>query len=233
MSIVDRQSALLRDGRDVDRAFEAVLHEILSGALAPGLKLNESELSQRLGIKRGPLREAIRRLQGRNLVLCTPNFGARIVVHSPEEILDLYEMREAMESLAARLCAERMTETEIENLRRAAPELSFYDGVNDVEPNGRISFHLQIIRGSRNSAIARALDEGFFQLLKLWRRQYPWLRHSDDEARLDHQRIAEAIAYRDAASAELLMRNHLRRLRNLIEANSEQSFATATSAKKK
>jgi DNA-binding GntR family transcriptional regulator len=225
MSVAEHQ-LVSRDGREVERAFDALMEEIMSGALSPGLKLNEPELTQRLGIKRGPLREAIRRLQGRNLVLCTPNFGARIVVHSPEEILDIYEMREAMESMAARLCAERMTEEEIENLNKAAPAASFYDGVNEIERQGRTSFHLQIIRGSRNSAIVRTLDESFFQLLKLWRKQYPWLRHSDDRARLDHRRIAEAIALRDAASAELLMRNHIRRLRDLIDDKRQASFAT-------
>ncbi len=216
MTAEETDSSILRDGRDVDRAFDALLAEITSGSLVPGVKLNEAELCRRLGIKRGPLREAIRRLQGRNLVLSVPNFGARIVVHSPEEILGLYEVREALESLAARLAAERMTDEQIGMLRDAAGQPAFYDGVHQVDAAGRMSFHLQIIYGSGNDTIARILDEGFFQLLKLWRTNYPWLRHSDGTSRLDHQRIAEAIALRDADSAELLMRNHIRRLRLVI-----------------
>jgi DNA-binding GntR family transcriptional regulator len=207
----------LRDGRDADRAFELVLGEILSGALPPGAKLKETELSRRLGVNRGPIREAIRRLQGRNLVLCAPNLGARIVVHSPKDILDIYEMREALESVAARLCAERMTDGEIADLKLAASEhRSPWDGTTRIDDSGRLSFHLQLSRGSRNSTIARILDESFFQLLKLWRTNFPWLRHSDDTSRLDHARIADAIAVHDGDSAELLMRNHIKRLRQVI-----------------
>lgn len=206
-----------RDGRDVDRAFEILLDEIVTGTLRPGVKLSEPELARRLGIKRGPLREAIRRLQGRNLILCTPNVGARIVVHTPDDIIDIYEMREALESVAARLSAERMTDAEIAVLKQAAGgQPPLYDGVNEIEPKGRVSFHLQVIRGSRNATIARILDESFFQLMKLWRANYPWIRHSDDRSRLDHIRIAEAIELRDSATAELLMRNHIRRLRDII-----------------
>lgn len=204
----------------MERAFDLVLDEILSGALAPGAKLNEPELARRLGIKRGSLREAIRRLQGRSLVLCAPNLGARIVVHSPKDILDIYEMRESLESVAARLCAERMTDQEIADLRLASlAQTSPYDGTNRSEAPGRVSFHLQIIRGSRNHAIARVLDESCFQFLKLWRTHFAWLRHSDGASRLDHQRIADAIAVRDGDSAELLMCNHLKRLRHVILKN--------------
>lgn len=219
MSAAPNEVVPLRDGREVDRAFDALLHEIVTGHLSPGIKLNEPELSRRLGIKRGPLREAIRRLQGRNLVLCTPNAGARIVMHSPKDILDIYEMREGLESTAAKLCAERMTDAEIETLQHAArTQPPFYDGVHNADPNGRLSFHLQIIIGSRNNQIARILDESFFQLLKFWRTRYPWLRHSDELSRQDHQRIAEAISFRDGELAALLMRTHIRRSKNVIQA---------------
>ncbi|MCO5063491.1 MAG: GntR family transcriptional regulator [Rhizobiaceae bacterium] len=207
----------------MDRAFDLVLNEILSGALSPGSKLKEPELSRRLGIKRGPLREAIRRLQGRNLVLYSPNLGARIVVHSPKDIIDIYEMREALESVAARLCAERMTDGEIADLKQAAEQHSPYDGTNRPEDAGRVGFHLQLIRGSRNNTIAKILDEGFFQLMRLWRMHFPWLRHSDALSRRDHQWIAEAIATRDGTAAELLMRNHIKRLREVIIAKSKDT----------
>lgn len=205
-----------RDGRDADRAFEAILAEIISGVLPAGIKLNEPDLSRRHGVKRGPLREAIRRLQGRNLISYTPNLGARIVTHSANDILQMYEVREALESMAARLCAEHLSDLEIAELRAAAGEGPFPEGLRPRELEDHKSFHQQIVARCGNAMIARVLDESFYQLLRLWRSNHPWLRHSDEHSRTDHMRIAEAIFYRDGDSAELLMRNHIRRLRLIL-----------------
>ncbi|MDQ0323043.1 DNA-binding GntR family transcriptional regulator [Pararhizobium capsulatum DSM 1112] len=205
-----------RDGRDADRAFDAILKEILSGTLPAGMKLNEPDLSRRHGVKRGPLREAMRRLQGRNLVSYTPNAGARIVKHSAEDILQIYQVREGLESMAARLCAEHLTDVQIGDLRVAAAEGPFPEGLRPRNLEDRQSFHQQLVSRCGNAMIARVLDESFFQLLRLWRSNHSWLRHSDENSRADHMRIAEAIFYRDGDSAELLMRNHLRRLRLIL-----------------
>ena len=205
-----------RDGRDADRAFDAILAEIVSGALPAGVKLNEPDLSHRHGVKRGPLREAIRRLQGRNLITYTPNIGARIIKHSADDILQMYEVREALESLAARLCADNLSDLEIDELRTASMEGPFPDGLRPRELEAHKSFHQQIVARCGNEMISRTLDESFYQLLRLWRSNHAWLRHSDEHSRVDHVRIAEAIFYRDGASAELLMRNHIRRLRFIL-----------------
>lgn len=205
-----------RDGRDADRAFEAILAEIVSGVLPAGIKLNEPDLSRRHGVKRGPIREAIRRLQGRNLIDYTPNVGARIVVHSADDILQMYQVRESLESMAARLCAEHLTDREIEQLRAVAAEGPFPEGLRPPELEDHKSFHQQLVASCGNKMIARVLDESFYQLLRLWRSNHPWLRHSDEHSRVDHMRIAEAIFYRDGDSAELLMRNHIRRLRMIL-----------------
>lgn len=208
--------AVGRDGRDADRAFEAILAEIVSGVLPAGSKLNEPDLSRRHGVKRGPIREAIRRLQGRNLISYTPNAGARIVTHSPDDILQMYEVREVLESMAARLCAGHLSDSEIEQLRTVAAEGPFPEGLRPAELADHKSFHQQLVASCGNKMIARVLDESFYQLLRLWRSNHPWLRHSDEHSRIDHMRIAEAISYRDGDSAELLMRNHIRRLRLIL-----------------
>lgn len=222
---ISEKAALQRDGRDVERAYEAMLGDIISGALPPGCKLNEQELAGRFGVKRGPLREAIRMLQGRSLVVCKPNAGARVVTHSPKEVLDTYEMRELLESHAARLCAEHMTNAEIAELKRITERARS----GSADPSQRTLFHAHIVSGSRNQVIAKMLNEDFFQLLKLWQANYPWLRHGGSESWSDHERIAEAIAYHDGDTAELLMRKHLRRLREVILRNLHESGQTELS----
>ncbi|GAA4330338.1 GntR family transcriptional regulator [Pigmentiphaga soli] len=209
---VPADSTAQRHGREVERVFELMLAEIIAGTLAPGMKLNEAELARRMDANRGPIREAIRRLEGRGLVVCKPNAGARVIRHSPKEVLDTYAMRESVEGFAARLAAKNMSEAEIDGLR----ETTRLSRAGDLD---QASFHLQIVRGSGNYAIRKLLNDEFYQLLKLWRTNFPWLRHADARSWFDHDRITEAIAYRDGDSAELLMRNHLKRLGEVILQN--------------
>ncbi|MFC1458632.1 GntR family transcriptional regulator [Microvirga arabica] len=198
-----------RDGREVERVFGVLVEEIVSGAIAPGAKLSEPDLARRFGISRGPLREAIRRLQERELVLCTPNAGARVSVHTPEEILEVYQIREALEGMAARLAAQNMTTEEIVQLRGTFEE----ETARRKSASYRNDFHMQIVRGSHSARLCRLLNEDYYQLLKLWRTNCNWLRYGSDESWRDHQRILEAIEYRDGECAEILMRRHIARLR--------------------
>jgi DNA-binding GntR family transcriptional regulator len=205
---VDRQ-AIRRTGQEVQRVYDALIEEIVSGELSPGTKISEPDVARRFGISRGPLREAIRRLEERQLVQCTPNAGARVVVHTTEDIIEAYELREALECLAARLAAQKMTDDEIAELRE-----TYQDEVVHGRSAGYLrNFHYKIVVGSRNRRIARILNEDFFRLLHLWRRNCAWLAYGTEQTWRDHARILDAIEHRDPETAELLMRRHLSRLR--------------------
>src|ERR1700730_14858522 len=100
----------LQPGRAlVDEAVARLESAILSGELVPGQKLSEQALSSQFGISRGPLREAIRTLEGRHLVERTPFSGVRVVQLSVDDIEQLLLMSEALEGMAARHAAENMT----------------------------------------------------------------------------------------------------------------------------
>jgi DNA-binding GntR family transcriptional regulator len=202
-----------RSGREVERIFVALMDEILSGDLSAGAKINEPEVARRHGVSRGPVREAIRRLQERGLVQCTPNSGARVVVHTPKDILDSYEMREALEGAAARLSAQNMTEEDRAELRSFVER----EAAGHLVPVGQPNFHQRIVNGSHNNSICAVLNSDFYDVLKLWRKNFQLFRNVDERSRLDHRRVLEAIEYRDAESAEFLMRRHVRRLRDLIK----------------
>ena len=91
---------------------------IITGEIPQGAKLSETKLAQELDVSRGPLREAIRRLEGMNLIQHIPQHGARVVTLSMELVLQLYETREALESKAVALAAVNMTSQEIDQLHR-------------------------------------------------------------------------------------------------------------------
>src|SRR5687768_805589 len=102
-------------------AFEKVVEAITSGEFEPGQRLSEAELARNLGISRGPLREALGRLEGR-LVTRTPRIGVRVIKMSRDKLDSLLLTREALEGMAARLAAERMSATELGQLRHLLEE---------------------------------------------------------------------------------------------------------------
>ncbi|MGE0724861.1 MAG: GntR family transcriptional regulator, partial [Alphaproteobacteria bacterium] len=149
-----------RMGREVERVLEAIVGDITTGAIRPGAKLNGPELSRRLGVSRGPLREAIRRLEERQLVQCTPNAGARVVLHSPEEVIQFFYVREALEGMAARLAARTMSDADLADLR------GIYEGevARGGTLGGRNDFHMRIVSGAYHPRLSRLLNEDFYTL---------------------------------------------------------------------
>ena len=93
--------------RASDKAYTSLFHEIVDGDIPPGTVLAEVEQSQRLGVSRTPLREALSRLIADGLVEPAPGRGVVVTEMSLEHIEELYEFREALEEQAARLAALR------------------------------------------------------------------------------------------------------------------------------
>src|ERR1700716_4020020 len=90
---------------------------IFRGEFPPGTRLREARIASQLGVGRGPLREAVRRLEGRKLVVRDPNRGTFIATFTSAELVELLEVREALEVEACRLAAKRVTKEGLEKLR--------------------------------------------------------------------------------------------------------------------
>ncbi|MEA3644303.1 MAG: GntR family transcriptional regulator, partial [Lamprobacter sp.] len=103
-------------GTLTDRLFDALQRAIVEGEMPQGSKISEPELARRHGVSRGSLREAIARLEACKLVERRPNLGARVVELSAEQLIEIFQLREALEGMAARLAAEAMTDAEIDAL---------------------------------------------------------------------------------------------------------------------
>src|SRR6185312_12097300 len=100
-----------------DQAEAALRDQILSGHRAPGDRLNEVEIAAELGVSRGPLREAMQRLARDGLVVVQPHRGSYVRNLEPDEIVELYDVRIALECAAARLAAERRTDADVTALK--------------------------------------------------------------------------------------------------------------------
>lgn len=204
------------------RVMEAIQSAIVKGELQPGTKLREPELARRYGVSRGPLREAIRRLEARRLVQVTPHAGARVTELDVTQLLDIFRTREALEGMACRLCVERMTQNEVDRLRRLLDTHAFdierTRGRDYFQREGELDFHYRIAQASANSIIAKILCDDLYHLMRMYRYKFSQLRDRPRAALDEHRRIIEAIADRDGELADLLMRRHIAASRRSIEA---------------
>lgn len=199
---------------------------IVKGDIAPGSKISEPELARAYGISRGPLREALHRLEGQKLLVRVPHVGARVVSLSREELNELYQIRESLEGLACRLAAERMGVEEVDALREVLRaherDEAFQSGRGYYQQEGDFDFHYRIVQGSGNSMLIRLLCDELYQLARMYRTQYATTPNRPAQAFAEHHRILDAIAEGDGELAQLLMQRHIRTSRLNIERQIQQ-----------
>jgi DNA-binding GntR family transcriptional regulator len=196
-----------------DKASMRLTEAIITGELQQGQKLSEADLATRYGISRGPLREAIRQLEGMRLVKRVPHAGARVIRLDMSAMADLYRVREALEGMACRMAAEQMTTDEISTLFKLLDahekQIDKTDGESYFQSEGDFDFHFHIALGSRNQMLIDLLIGELYQLLRMCRYQTSSLRNRTHLALNQHRQITEAIADGDGDLAELLMRRHI------------------------
>ena len=197
-------------------AFDKVLEAITSGEFDPGQRLSEAELARQLGISRGPLREALGRLEGR-LVTRTPRIGVRVITFTREDLESLYITREALEGMSARLASERMSDARLVELRKLLdshshqPELAA--GEAYIQRSKDDDFHFSIIRGAKCDRLERLLMDEIYYQLKIHRRKSSTQPGRAQAAFAEHQAIVQALESRDPDRAEAAMRTHIRNAR--------------------
>ena len=139
------------------RVFESIKTDIISGQLNQGAKIVESELALKYGISRGPLREAIHRLEQMKLILRIPHAGSRVVTLDIKMMGDIYSARESLEGMAARLAARLMSDDDIEALSNLLDQhetaIGQTDGKAYFQCEGDIDFHYRIALASQNEGI--------------------------------------------------------------------------------
>jgi DNA-binding GntR family transcriptional regulator len=202
-----------------DKTFFQMRKDIVEGDILAGSKLSEPELSTKYGVSRAVIREAINRLEACHIVERKANVGARIVALTPEGLVELYQVRESLEGMAARLAAKNMTDEEISDLnallsshaQKVKTDGSYYQEAGDVD------FHYRIILGSKNSHLITLLINGIYHLIRMYRVQFGMSGPRVTTAFDEHKHIVQAISNRDEELAEMLMRRHILYSKNNIE----------------
>ncbi|HAU69566.1 MAG TPA: GntR family transcriptional regulator [Gammaproteobacteria bacterium] len=202
------------------RTTVALREAIITGQITAGEKLNEPRLAEQFSVSRGPLREAIRRLVSMRLVTYVPNQGASVVTLDPQSIIDLYEVREALEGKAAALAARNMSEQDIAKLHDLLEIHRHHHQSNSGEymmTEGDFDFHYQVILGSGNQLLINQLCDELYHLIRMFRYQTSRVKARSDSALIEHEQLIYAIEHRDSTMAELVMRHHISRARLSIQ----------------
>ncbi|MEV6605953.1 GntR family transcriptional regulator [Kutzneria sp. NPDC051319] len=194
----------------------AVLRElVLTGEIAAGERINEVGLAQRLGISRGPLREAIRHLASEGLLVLTPNRGAHVPVADNTGVHALFELRSALECAAARLAAARRTDADLTRMREvsAASRAAFTTGEFPYRLD--LAFHGALLEAARSPLVAEQVRLAQQRVVLL--RAAKELTFSHEQASIDeHDVLIEAIGDQDADRAAAVMATHLDRVRDQL-----------------
>lgn len=195
------------------QAFESIKSDIIDGQLSQGSKIVESDLALKYGISRGPLREAIHRLEQIKLVVRVPRTGSRVVRLDSKMIEDIYIARESLEGMAARLAARLMPEEKIRSLMKLLDQheqaITKAEGKVYFQREGDIDFHYRIALASQNQWILENLHGELYQLIRMCRYQSGQAPERPRIALEQHKQIVCAIEQRDEELAELLMRRHI------------------------
>lgn len=217
-----------------DRVFSAIQDAIVKGELKPGSKMSEAELASRYGVSRGPLREALRRLEGRKLLTRIPHVGMRVIELTFAELIEIYQVREVLEGMAARLAATHMSQSDVKGLREVLQmhqqQSELQEGRAYFQSEGDFDFHYRIVQGSGNSVLTQVLCGELYHRVRLYRYQFSFTEGRPHRALAEHQQIVDAIASGDGEMAEMLMRRHISAARRNIEAHYREPSGSAGQA---
>lgn len=206
--------------------YRRLREDIISGRLAPGTRLVELNIAADFGVSRTPVREALKRLTAEKLVLSDPSRG--VIVHAPDasEIEDVFVVREALDALAARLAAHRITPSELARLR------VIVDAMREAIRSGRREqvvvanqrFHDVIYAAAGNDMLARVASD-----LRDFVRRFTTLPFASpdrvEHVLAEHEAILEALAAHDPEAAEAASRRHLEAAREYLIRMDLQEYA--------
>jgi DNA-binding GntR family transcriptional regulator len=209
-----------------EQIYSFLRDEIVSGRLAPGERLNLDELTERLKVSRMPIKEAVERLAGEGLLEVQARRGTFVSRLDPVELIEIFEVRCALEVLAGRKAVERVTKADIEKLRALIAAMEQTAGKADVRThlNQNAEFHELIIALAGN----RKLLETYRRLRTpihvagIHYHTDNWVDRVAQEQR-EHRAVVRALEQRDAEAVERALTQHITRASRSLAEDVERS----------
>ena len=193
-----------------DVVFNTLRQAILKGELAPGERLMEIQLAEKLGVSRTPIREAIRKLELEGLVLMIPRKGAEVARISEKSLRDVLEVRRSLEELAIELACERMTQEELKELEEAQKKFGDAIETGDAMAIAETDehYHDLIYQGTGNDKLVQMLNNLREQMYR-YRLEYIKDKDKRQILLLEHDHILKALQGRNISEAKMAVREHI------------------------
>jgi DNA-binding GntR family transcriptional regulator len=186
---------------------DAVRTRVISGQLPAGTRIDQDALAAEFSVSRMPVREALRQLGAEGFVTIVPHRGAIVTALSPAEVEEIYEIRAALEGVAARHASQALTAGDLDRLRKVLAAMR-----NEKEIDTWVALNAEF----HNAINQASMRPRLLELIQRFREQsQPYIRlyvqrlHKSAQARKEHRAILEALADRDADRAESAVRAHL------------------------
>ena len=205
--------------------YEELKRQILVGEIAPGTRMMEVELAEEMGVSRTPIREAIRKLEKEGLVTIEPRPGAYASEISVKDMVDVLEVRQDLEGMAAALAAEKVTEEEKQAFIKVNSDYEDAIRHGNTEEIIRCDelFHQLIVSYSGNKTLNQLLSQ--VQELAL---RFRYIYYDDfsryEKMPREHEQIEEAILSGDSRKARIVAEEHVSKLKKFVIDESEYLF---------
>jgi DNA-binding GntR family transcriptional regulator len=198
---------------------DALREMIMIGELKHGEKINENDLCASMEISKTPLREALRVLSAENLISLVPNRGAFVTKPSTGEIKEMFAVMSVLEGVCAHAAAEKMTPADFSQLEglhgKLEEQFKLRNQKEYIRVNNRYHSYLQELAGNRT---LNQIVKGLRKKILLYRFQSLNLPGRFEDSIKEHRELLTAFRDRDAPKAEKIMKNHLRKQSQAIEA---------------
>lgn len=210
-----------------ERIKDVMLQRIVAGVYEPGSRLVETRIAQELRVSQASVREALRDLEHIGCVVYEPYRGCSVRSFSTDELLEAFPVRAALEALAARLAAERMSDDELADLARRYDAIMAAAKAGDVHEQSLAdaAFHAAIARGARNATLERQ-----WSFLEPYARTYVTVsRPGTDLVAVaeQHLPVLEALRARDGERAAAAIETHLMRAAEMLRTHAAEPPAAA------
>ena len=227
----DLDRGMLQHNKLPDLALDKLMEWIMSGKLLMGDKLNTEELATQLGVSRMPIREALSNLEKMGLAESIPYAGTRLVTLTKDDVRQIYIARTALEPVAARYACAKITDKQIEDLRRIQEEykqIVSHDELDavDVYQHNRL-YHFSIYKASGLSRVCAMIESlwdnlSFFKLI--YGQKLLDSKESRDSMIAEHQSYLDALERRDSDLIFQLLECNLKKRAEHIPYNSDAYF---------
>ncbi|MDI3481058.1 MAG: hypothetical protein PWQ97_713 [Tepidanaerobacteraceae bacterium] len=192
--------------------YESIRQAIFYGELKPGDRLVEKELAEKMRVSRTPIREALRKLEAEGLIKHVPRKGVVVKGFSPEDIIEIYSIRQALEALAITYTVKNITETEIKKLKVLIEEMAALTEEDETEGlfNTSQEFNDILLKSCKMPRLISLINT-YKEYLKRFRMVTMREKERKISALKDHREILQAVIDRDAERARKLVEEHLQK----------------------